>query len=73
MSLYKNYSEKTAFEIDQAVHKIITECYEKAISILENNLDGLKKLAKALLERETLVLEEIEEVLGPRPQAPALS
>jgi len=73
MSLYKDYSEKTAFEIDQAVHKIITECYEKAISILENNLDGLKKLAKALLERETLVLEEIEGVLGPRPQVPVLS
>lgn len=65
---HKDYSEKTAVEIDQAVNQIITNCYEKAKSLLENNLDDLKKLADALLERETLILEEIEDILGPRPE-----
>jgi cell division protease FtsH len=65
---HKDYSEKTAVEIDQAVSQIITTCYQKAKDLLENNLDELKKLADALLERETLILEEIEDILGPRPE-----
>ena len=65
---HKDYSEKTAVEIDQAVNQIITNCYQKAKSLLENNIDELKKLADALLERETLILGEIEDILGPRPE-----
>ncbi|MDE0041221.1 MAG: ATP-dependent zinc metalloprotease FtsH [Candidatus Poribacteria bacterium] len=67
---HKDYSEKTAIEIDQAVHRIIMECYEKARHLLETNLDGLKSLADALLDRETLVRKEIEDILGPRPPVP---
>ncbi|MFB3041748.1 MAG: ATP-dependent zinc metalloprotease FtsH [Candidatus Poribacteria bacterium] len=66
---HKDYSEKTAIEIDQAVNKIVTNCYNRAKYVLENNLDGLKKLAEGLLDRETLILEEIEDLLGPRPEA----
>jgi cell division protease FtsH len=40
---------------------------------LETNLEGLKLLADALLERETLVTEDIDEILGPRPQLPSNS
>ena len=71
LSVHQDYSEKTAIEIDKAVHDIVTECYNKARKILETNLEGLKLLADALLERETLVTEEIDEILGPRPQLPA--
>ena len=67
---HKDYSEKTAIEIDQAVHRIIMECYDKARHLLETNLDGLKSLADALLDRETLVRKEIEDILGPRPPVP---
>ena len=70
LAVHQDYSEKTAIEIDQAVHDIVMECYKKARDILETNLDGLKLLADALLERETLVTEEIDEILGPRPQLP---
>ena len=70
LAVHQDYSEKTAIEIDQAVHEIVMECYKKAWSILETNMDGLKRLADALLERETLVTEEIDEILGPRPQLP---
>ena len=71
LAVHQDYSEKTAIEIDKAVHDIVMECYKKARDILETNLDGLKLLADALLERETLVTEEIDEILGPRPQLPA--
>ena len=71
LAIHQDYSEKTAIEIDKAVHDIVTECYRKSHDILETNLDGLKLLADALLERETLVTEDIDEILGPRPQLPA--
>lgn len=70
LSVHQDYSEKTAIEIDKAVHDIVTDCYNKAREILETNLEGLKLLADALLERETLVTEEIDDILGPRPQLP---
>ena len=63
----QDYSEDTAIEIDRAVRQIINECYDQARTVVETNLDGLKKLAESLLEHETLVLSQIEEILGPRP------
>ena len=69
---HQDYSEQTAIEIDEAVHSIVMECYNRAMRLIETNLDGLKKLAEGLLERETLITEEIEEMLGPRPPMPAI-
>ncbi len=71
LAVHQDYSEQTAIAIDKAVYDIVMECYEKAREIIETNLDGLKHLADALLEQETLITEEIEEILGPRPQLPA--
>ena len=68
ISHHQDYSEDTAVEIDRAVMQIINECYDQARTVVETNLDGLKKLAEGLLEHETLVLSQIEEILGPRPQ-----
>lgn len=70
LAVHQDYSEQTAIAIDKAVQDIVMECYEKAKEIIELNLDGLKMLADALLERETLITHEIEEILGPRPQLP---
>ena len=70
LAVHQDYSEQTAVAIDKAVNDIVIECYEKAEDIIQTNLDCLKNLADALLERETLITEEIEEILGPRPQLP---
>ena len=70
---HQDYSEKTAIEIDEAVHGIIMECYNRARHLIETNLDKLKKLADGLLDRETLTTEDIEEILGPRPQLASIS
>ena len=68
ISHHQDYSEDTAIEIDRAVKQIINECYDQARTVVETNLDGLKKLAAGLLEHETLALPQILEILGPRPQ-----
>jgi cell division protease FtsH len=71
LAIHQDYSEQTAIAIDKAVYDIVMECYDKAKEIIETNLEGLKLLADALLEHETLITEEIEDILGPRPQLPA--
>ena len=61
---HRDYSEETARKIDQEVNSLITENYQKTHDMVSDNLDTLNKLAKALLERETLNGREIEEIVG---------
>ncbi len=60
----RNYSEQTAVLIDQEVRKIIDTCYEQAQKLLSDNIDKLKKLAEALLEKEVMDASEVRELLG---------
>ncbi|NIM20655.1 MAG: ATP-dependent zinc metalloprotease FtsH [Candidatus Latescibacteria bacterium] len=60
---HQDYSETTAQAIDEEVSRIITECYDRAKKILEENMDQLHAVADALLERETLDREEIDILL----------
>jgi cell division protease FtsH len=60
------YSEKTARDIDEEVHRIITEQYTRVTGLLKASMDKLERMAKALLERETLDSEEIIAVMEGR-------
>lgn len=60
----KNYSEETARIIDQEVKKVIDDAYEKAKTILLQNIDKLKALSDALLEKEVLDGEEVKNITG---------
>lgn len=62
----KPYSEETARLIDQEVHKIISEQYERAKRILSENRLGHNKLAQVLLEREVIYSEDVEHIFGKR-------
>jgi cell division protease FtsH len=69
----KDYSERTAEIIDEEVHGLVQGAYDRARTILKENLDKLHALAAALLEREILDREEISKVmdgerLGPLPR-----
>jgi len=57
---HKDYSEKTAVDIDEEVKRLVLEAYESAKAIVSENFDFLDALAKALLEKETLDAVEIE-------------
>ncbi len=54
------YSQETAQRIDGEIRRIVTEQYDRARRLLEENLDGLERVATALLEYETLDGNEIE-------------
>ncbi len=58
----KMYSEKTASQIDDEVKKIIGELYEKTKKLLSENKDILERVAKELLEKETLNEAEFEQI-----------
>lgn len=60
----KNYSEETARLIDEEVKKIVDDAYLGAKNLLQQNLDKLKILSTALLEREVLDGEEVKRLLG---------
>jgi cell division protease FtsH len=60
---HKDYSEDTAILIDREIRRIVTDCASKARQILEENLERLHALARALLERESLDGEEIARIL----------
>ncbi len=56
---HQNVSEETAKLIDSEIRLIVETCYDKARSILENKIEDLHKLAKGLIEYETLSGDEI--------------
>ncbi len=57
---HKDYSEKTAMDIDEEVKRLVIEAYERAKAIISENFDFLDAFAKALLEKETMDAVEIE-------------
>ncbi|PIZ16025.1 cell division protein FtsH, partial [Candidatus Desantisbacteria bacterium CG_4_10_14_0_8_um_filter_48_22] len=59
----KQYSEEVASQIDREIRRIIEECYKRAKDLLKNNSDKLDKLAKALIEKEMLEEQEVDEIL----------
>jgi cell division protease FtsH len=61
----RRYSEDTAREIDLAVRERIETAYQRAAEILKKREKELRKLAKVLLEKETLTADELP---APTPQ-----
>ena len=59
----RDYSEQTAIDIDDEIKKIVIAAQDKARDLLAENIDKLHKLANALLEKECLTGDEIDDVL----------
>lgn len=56
-------SDKTAYDIDLAVKKLIEAAHVKAIDILKENINALHEIANYLLTKETITGEEFMEIL----------
>ncbi len=56
----KNYSEVTAATIDQEIHALVDDAYNKAKKLLTDNMDKLLRVSDALLEKETIDKDEFE-------------
>ncbi|MBL8962148.1 MAG: AAA family ATPase, partial [Gemmatimonadetes bacterium] len=75
----REVSEQTAELVDTEVKRVIDSAYQRATSVLTENIELLHAVAKSLLERETLSREDFDalmrgDTLPPRsPMPPAVS
>jgi cell division protease FtsH len=60
---HRDYSESTAQKIDDEINKLINDAYQRATDVLKENIDILHKLAEELLERETVMGKELDELI----------
>ncbi len=60
---HADYSEETAKKIDAEVRRIIDKAYKTAQEIISTNKSGLDKVARRLLEKETLDGAEVNAIL----------
>ncbi len=64
-------SEHTQREVDAEVRRILDEQYQIARKILEDNRDKMHRMAKALLDWETIDADQIDDIMaGREPRAP---
>jgi len=64
------YSEETAREIDVEVRHVLDNCYERAKKILEDNIDVLHAMKDALMEYETIDVEQVDDLMARKPVRP---
>jgi ATP-dependent Zn protease len=62
-----HYSDDTAQMIDVEARRLVAEAEELARSVLTEQRRTLDRVAQALLQRETLTLDEVGEIAGPMP------
>ena len=60
----RNYSEEVASEIDKEVRKYIENAYDECHRLIEENRDKLELIAQALMDRETLTADELDELVS---------
>ncbi len=59
----REYSEDTARQIDDAISDLVNRAYARAKQVLDENQDILHKLAELLLEKETVMGKELDELI----------
>lgn len=67
----RSYSDATAHLVDQEIQRVLLEASQRATELLQGNRDKLDQISTALVENEILDSEELEQILGPRPDAEA--
>ena len=60
---HRDYSEETAKTIDNEINKLIINAYKRSKQVLEENVDILHKLAELLLEKETVLGDELNKLI----------
>ncbi len=65
-----NVSEETMRKVDEEIRRIIDEQYSLARRLIEENADKMHAMAKALLDWETIGIEQIDDIMAGRPPQP---
>jgi len=63
ISSERNYSDATALELDKEIEKIIHKCLTCAKKIITDHRSTLDKIAKTLMEKETLEKEAYDKIM----------
>jgi len=63
ISQHRDYSEATARQIDAEVKEIVVAANDTVTRLLQENIDILKAVADELLERETIMLDDIDRII----------
>ena len=63
----QNLSDETQKLVDEEIHKVVEEGYQRAREIMEEHIEDLHVIAKGLLEYETLSGQEIINLLNGQP------
>lgn len=63
MGHIRNYSESTASAIDQEIHSLMTNAYNRTESILKEHMDKLNAVAKFLYQNEKMSGEQFKEIM----------
>ena len=66
----KNYSEDTARLVDSEVKRIVEEAHSRCRKLLQDNEETLHRIARALLDRETITGEELDLLMENRELPP---
>lgn len=67
---HKGYSDEVAAKIDKAIKDIIEDSKNRAVKILKDNKELLKRITKELLDKETLTGDEFEKLVGVKKAVP---
>ncbi|MDP2631167.1 MAG: ATP-dependent zinc metalloprotease FtsH [Candidatus Uhrbacteria bacterium] len=69
----RDYSEKTAEEIDAEMLELLNNALKRAKEVIHTHKDKLEIVVKELLEKETIEKEVFERIIGPATKAPRLA
>ena len=74
ISQHRDYSELTAQKIDDEVSNLVRGSYDRTSQLIKDNLETLHRMAKALLDKETLDSKDIDNIMadGDSPPEEAL-
>lgn len=59
----RDYSEETAAAVDEEVHRIVDEIFDRTVALLEERRPILERAARLLLEKETIGEEELQSLM----------
>jgi len=63
----RQYSEKTAKAMDEEAKRIVDEAYQQTVALIKERREEVDKVAKLLLEKETINHDEVYDLIGERP------
>jgi cell division protease FtsH len=66
---HKNYSEEVGSQIDEEVHRIVSDAHKRAQEVLAKNKNKLTMIAELLIKKETIEGDELEKMLPKRTKS----